>query len=526
MAVSVTANLTTIWDCESVTGAVGNKPALETEILKEGSNSVDFTTSQTNTYAGFDGTIPNSGDLSGEHIRIWYTSITFPNMDSQVNHGLTFYISDGSNVSYWEIAGKDTYQGGWVNSLVYVDSTPDSNSGTIASTSSISEIGMMHRSGTGGSVDEYLTRPKNLINVWVDYFRYGDGLVGYGTSWGINDMAVIDSAPGVGYGIIEPYQGSYYLSGSLEYGRTSEQTTYSDDAEVIIFADANVNSTLYGLKFTGDTSVTSTFSINSSVINSAGPLYYLDLDDSNIGGLTFTNNSVSGASTTHFLASSSLATVTGNSFSDCGTIYPQGSTFETNSISNTSDVTTGSLYVANTNTISNISDITISNYSGSYGIYITSDITAGNTIDFNNIQLDDSGTDVYWEGASGDLTISLSNGSTAVSTGTGGGNIIFTTAAVSTTVSVKNSSGTDLQNARVYMVTEAGGPVSAGTIIFNDLTNSSGEVTESRSLSSAQPISGWVRMGSTDPFYKTSTFTGVIDNDNGLILNIQMILDQ
>ena len=466
MAVSVTANLTTIWDCETTTGAVGNKPALETEILKEGSNSVDFTTSQTNTYAGFDGTIPNSGDLSGEHIRIWYTSITFPNMDSEVNHGLTFYISDGSNYSYWEIAGKDTYQGGWVNSLVYIDSTPDSNSGTIASTTSISEIGMMHRSGTGGTVDEYLTRPKNLINVWVDYFRYGDGLVGYGTSWGIDDMATIDVAPGVGYGIIEPYQGSYYLSGSLEYGRTSEQTTYLDEAKVMIFADANVNSTLYGIKFTGDTAVTSTYSINSSVIGSAGPLYYLDLDDTNIENLTFTNNAVSGASTSHFLASGTLSSVIGNSFSACGIIYPQGSKFENNTVSDTTvSGTEGSIYLTDASTVSNMKNITLNTYNGKYALHIPASITG--TISLDNFVFDHSGTDIYWAGAAGELIISLNNGSNANTTSSAGGTV---TLSVSASFSLTNVM--DNTEVRIYtsdLSTELYGieNSSGGTVTYN-----------------------------------------------------------
>ena len=40
-----TKNFQTIWDCDSVTGAVGNKPVLESEIKKQGSNSVGFTMS-------------------------------------------------------------------------------------------------------------------------------------------------------------------------------------------------------------------------------------------------------------------------------------------------------------------------------------------------------------------------------------------------------------------------------------------------------------------------------------------------
>ncbi len=98
----ITKNFQTIWDCESVTRAVGNKPVLESEIKKQGSNSVGFTMStvETNNRMVFDGTIPNSGDLTGEHVRLWATNIVFPNIDSFANGGIQLYLSDGSNESY------------------------------------------------------------------------------------------------------------------------------------------------------------------------------------------------------------------------------------------------------------------------------------------------------------------------------------------------------------------------------------------------------------------------------------------
>ena len=71
---TVTPNLTTIWDAEDTTGAVGNKPLLDADIKKEGNNSVGFTVT-TNEFSGYGFT---STDLTGQHARLWYTSITFP----------------------------------------------------------------------------------------------------------------------------------------------------------------------------------------------------------------------------------------------------------------------------------------------------------------------------------------------------------------------------------------------------------------------------------------------------------------
>jgi hypothetical protein len=72
----ITKNFQTIRGCESGTRAVGNKPGLEGEIKKQGSNSVGFTMSTvgSNNRMAFDGSIPNSGDLTGEHVRLWTTN--------------------------------------------------------------------------------------------------------------------------------------------------------------------------------------------------------------------------------------------------------------------------------------------------------------------------------------------------------------------------------------------------------------------------------------------------------------------
>jgi hypothetical protein len=123
---TIVANITPLHTAESVTGAVGNKPVLDNEIFKQGSNSIGFTVTQ-NKVSGLSFA---SVDLTGEHVRLWYTSTTFPNMDIKANGGLRFYIKGGGTTAYWNIAGKDTYFGGWLNIVVDVDSTPDSGSFT------------------------------------------------------------------------------------------------------------------------------------------------------------------------------------------------------------------------------------------------------------------------------------------------------------------------------------------------------------------------------------------------------------
>jgi hypothetical protein len=436
MPVTLVPAITTIWDAQSTTGAVGNKPVVDLDIFKENTASVNFTATL-NTVTGYAGTIPNGGDLSGQHVRAFYTTIAFPYMDNKTNGGLRFYMTDGTNTAYWHLHGKDTYSGGWVNSLIYADSTP--TTGTV-NTAAITGMGF-------DRVD--VASPKNAINTWVDYFRYGDGLVAYGTAWGINDVYLADSTGGVNYGIVGFVDKPYFIFGSLEFGRTSEQTTYADTGAIIVFADANVNTGLYGILFTGNTGVTSTFSMVGCVISTALSAFYLDMDDTNIASLTFTGNTVSGASTSHFLGSLINANITGNVFDGCGAIYPQGSNFTSNTISNTTEATLGSLYLSDATTCTNCTDLIFKSYSGKYAVYIPASVTG--TITLDNFVGDASGTDIYWAGTAGTLTVNAINGTNFSTTATAGGTVSIQNAVSLTFSVVDDSTGLPIEGARVQM---------------------------------------------------------------------------
>ena len=80
--------------------------------------------------------------------------------------------------------------------------------------------------------------------------------------------------------------------------------------------------------------------------------------------------------------------------------------------------------------------------------------------------------------------------------------------------------------ARVYLTAAAGGDLSVGTVILNDLTNASGVLqTTSFAFTNNQPVTGRVRRASTGTFYKTSQLTGTITSA-GLDTTTFMIKDQ
>lgn len=63
---------------------------------------------------------------------------------------------------------------------------------------------------------------------------------------------------------------------------------------------------------------------------------------------------------------------------------------------------------------------------------------------------------------------------------------------------------------------------------FNSLTNASGQVTDSRSITNDQPLAGVARKSSAadDPKYKTGTLVGTVDNATGLSITTFLSRDQ
>ena len=82
-----------------------------------------------------------------------------------------------------------------------------------------------------------------------------------------------------------------------------------------------------------------------------------------------------------------------------------------------------------------------------------------------------------------------------------------------------------------YTMTESGDSPATGTItsttgIFNNTTNAAGQVTDTRTFTTNQNVTGRVRKSSASPYYKTVPITAVIDKDIGLTLTVSMVSDE
>lgn len=72
----------------------------------------------------------------------------------------------------------------------------------------------------------------------------------------------------------------------------------------------------------------------------------------------------------------------------------------------------------------------------------------------------------------------------------------------------------------------ATGTITSTTMIFNELSNASGIVDDTRAFSVDQNVVGRVRKSSGTPFYKNSPVTATIDSATGLTLTVLLIPDE
>jgi hypothetical protein len=98
---------------------------------------------------------------------------------------------------------------------------------------------------------------------------------------------------------------------------------------------------------------------------------------------------------------------------------------------------------------------------------------------------------------------------------------------VAVKVTAKDAADSSLiSGARVYIVADAGGWLTPGTVIYNDLTNASGFIQTSIELGGAsQPVSGRVRRMTSSPLYRNSPISGTI-TATGLDITAFMVRDE
>lgn len=268
-----------------------------------------------------------------------------------------------------------------------------------------------------------------------------------------------DTADGKGHGVIrELTTGVYGCQGALTFGDSGTSTTsyFQDSNAILSYENRQIADDKYYLKVEGHTSSTNSFELSGATITSAGPNVFFEADNGNINTLTLAGCSFVDLGRT--IKFSSNADASGHEVSNCTinacgvvTIGAVGD-FSDNTITNPtlfgpqSAATHMPDGIASANTIG----ISVAGYNGGYGLYIDSSVTG--TIQLEDWDFDQSGTDIYWAGAAGTLTINLIGTTNASTTGSSGGGVVLVSTTNFTLTGLKSDGvpGTGSTEVRIY----------------------------------------------------------------------------
>lgn len=500
---------------------------------------------------------------SGEAIFIWAFYAVGPNLydyDQTTYSGLEIGIgNDTTNVDRFFVGGANWRRnpyGGWDNFAIDPEVTASATY------------------GTGGAGYRYFGSIAYTINAIskgtphaVDAIRYGRGLIsvtGTGGSFAelsaYNDYNAGGTPPGTsstsvdsGYhrlGLFQAQAGTYLWKGLMSLGVSGTSVTFSDSNETIIIDDVHHATAAFN-KLEVHNSSSSVTLTNCTFISTAGTgtvaLGNLEIVDN--ATVTFTGCNFNDMGTFIFNGGTNANTITNCKFNSCGVITQGGAimngcTFNSSTGALVStDTSVGSLGSTNKNTF--IGDGTTS---PGHAINI-GNVTTTKTINWYNI-LDNGANQSVWEGTTGSpittgtsgneailcnvssgqtLTISVASGATIPTVKNDGtGTVNVTANEVTLTITVVDvTTGSPIQGAMVY-VTNSG---KTATYINKVETDVNGQVSDTRSLGSAQTLAGSVRAGTPDThayskYYKSANVAGTYSNTADTDITIQLIPDE
>jgi hypothetical protein len=150
-------------------------------------------------------------------------------------------------------------------------------------------------------------------------------------------------------------------------------------------------------------------------------------------------------------------------------------------------------------------------------------------VDFSGFNASDDENDstLHILRTTGTVTINLVGCTGNISYKSAGATVVLVQDPVTTTVTVRDiDTGDPVEDARIYMIAAAGGPLSEGTVIIQALADVNGQASDTRTLASPQPVTGWVRRATSGKLYRQGPIAGTISNIAGLSLTVQLIPDE
>lgn len=474
---------------------------------------------------------------AGDHVFQWLFNATPGVTDSIQNNGASIAVGSGT-AAYckYHVEGNDTYGAqGRVAKCYPIDYT---NRTTNASPPYRTAVGTPTATPAyfGGGLNT--TASVKAANLGIDAVRYGTGAYitagDSGTPATFSGFATQNDAIANRWGILTDVGGSYELQGTFAIGQNNAGTAtlaYFDDADVNLVLADTIHSATDFTKVIIDHASTEVYWNNVSITA---------LGTHNPGQFVVNNASstveITGGTWTGLGISTLRAgcVIDGLTWRGCDTVTANGASLANCVIDSSSNAV--ALDIADLDLLDActfLSDGT--GHAIDLGTIAASDTMGWNCFESGYAAQGGVATDrtiLVNVAASQTLTINVAAGaSTPTYYNTGTGTVSVVAGQVTTLIHVVDiDTGADIENANVYLLADAGGPLTEGTVIIgtSTLTDVNGEVSDTRSLASDQPIIGRVRRATSayGTLYKTAPITGTIDSATGFTVTIQMIRDE
>lgn len=365
------------------------------------------------------------------HIYIWYNFLTAGFLNSTT--GVMGFVGNDTTTNFLEYVAPQitagTYFGGWSNVVISGEGSvtigANDNSGGTYTNTAADVFGITYNS-TSNIMG-------NFNNGLVDQITIAEGLVSTGASQTFDDFVTAESTNI--WGIFLTQNGIFFPQGKIHIGDGTTSTTFTSSGETVVFTDQRIATNFYEVRFRNNS--TSTFGNLSGGVTSSGSSFSC-ANTSQSYIITCDTGAVVNLYSTTFdcVTSASLnatTTAIASTFSNAGQIDLNGATLTDCIItSSTTGATSGALKVDNSTEISNVTGCTFTNNANAI------EITAAGTYDLDALTFSGNTNVIYFSPTSGNLTLNLVNGTTAIS-GTKGVDVIFNAANTAGTLTVNNN---------------------------------------------------------------------------------------
>lgn len=524
-------------------GAGGTGAGVGVDFAMQGSFAIDGKISNSERGPAITlNTAQTTTTLNGvpQHYWVWGFCATTGITETIQNRGATVAIGTGTNNNYvqYHVNGNDTFDATKKLGRCYpVDYT-------VRTTNTSPPYRTV--SGTpGASPDVFgfvcnITANSKGINVATDAIRKGLGVyVTAGTSGSpatFSEVATANDTINNRWGLFTSEGGAAYSQQGVFYvGRDNAQTAtqayFEDSGVAVTFTDtphSDVDLTQIRIDHASTTCKLTSCSFSAEGTRNRGVFFVETANPTvELTGCTFNN--------TGFTTLQSNSTVSSTTFSGSRSVTQNGATIDGCTFRSPNALTSRGAIIADTE--SAITNCTFIQGSSVASHAIEGFATAGPSAGSPVVYDISSNTFDGYDGTLGNeaLRITATSGFIEINCAdinttfvSAGATVTIVAGQVTTTVTTLNAADFSVvDNARVYLVADTGGPLAQGTEIINGLTNASGVITDTRSIASNQPVTGYARKSSPgDDLFKSTPLSGTIDSNNGASLTALMVSDE